>query len=93
LLAFITAILPRFLLLVAWTNDQDHWGNLFGSPIWLVGGFLVLPWTTLIYGFVEPNGLTLLNVIFLVCGLLLDLSTWGVGALATRKQASIYRST
>jgi hypothetical protein len=93
LLAFITAILPRFLLLVAWTNDQDHWGNLFGSPIWLVGGFLVLPWTTLIYGFVEPNGLTLLNIIFLVCGLLLDLSTWGVGALATRKQASIYRST
>jgi hypothetical protein len=58
-----------------------------------VGGFIFLPWTTLIYGFVQPNGLTVLNLIFLVCGLLLDLSTWGLGALATRKQVSVYRAT
>jgi hypothetical protein len=93
LLAFITAILPRFLLLVGWSNDQAYWGSLFGSSIWLVGGFIFLPWTTLIYGFVQPNGLTVLNLIFLVCGLLLDLSTWGLGALATRKQVSVYRAT
>ena len=91
MLAIITVILPRFLLLVGWSNDQAHWESLFGSPLWLLGGFLVLPWTTLVYGFIEANGLTLLNLIFLVCGLLLDLSTWGLGALATRKRVSVYR--
>lgn len=70
--ALINAILPRFLLLVGWTNDQAYWGSLFGSSFWLAGGILVLPWTTLVYGFAKPNGLTLLDLIFLVCGLLLD---------------------
>lgn len=93
MLAFITAILPRFLLLVGWANDSAYWEALFGSPIWLVGGFFVLPWTTFVYGLAEPNGLTILNLIFLGFALLLDLSTWGIGALAARKQASIYRGS
>lgn len=54
--------------------------------------FLVLPWTTLVYGFVQPNGLSILNWIFLGCAFMLDLATWGIGALASRKQVSAYRS-
>jgi hypothetical protein len=46
-----------------------------------------------VYRFIEANGLTLLNLTVLACGLLLDLSTGGLGALATRNQASIYRAT
>jgi hypothetical protein len=92
MMAIFGAILPRFLLLVGWTNDATYWESLFGSQLWLLGGFLVLPWTTLIYGFAQPNGMSLLNIIFLGCAFLLDLATWGIGALATRKQASIYRA-
>ena len=91
--AVFGAILPRFVLLVGWSNDQAYWGSLFGSPLWLVGGFLVFPWTTLIYGFVQPNGLSLFNLIFLGCALMIDLGTWGLGFFATRKQASVYRGT
>jgi hypothetical protein len=92
MMAIFGAILPRFTLLVAWSNDSAYWESLFGSQLWLLGGFLVLPWTTLIYGFVQPNGLSLLDWIFLGCAFMLDLATWGVGALASRKQASTYRS-
>ena len=84
------AILPRFVLLVAWTNDQSFWANLFGSPVWFVAGFLFLPWTTLIYGLVQANGMSLLNWIFVAFAVLADLGTWGVGLLAGRKQASSY---
>ena len=94
MMAILGAILPRFILLVGWSNDSAYWENLFGSPIWLVGGFLVLPWTTLVYGLAAPNGLSLLNLIFLGCALLIDLATWGVGLLASRKRAdSIYNET
>ena len=92
MMAIFGAILPRFTLLVAWSNDSAYWESLFGSQLWLLGGFLVLPWTTLIYGFVQPNGLSLLNWIFLGCAFMLDLATWGIGALASRKQVSTYRS-
>jgi hypothetical protein len=93
MMAIFGAILPRFILLVGWSNDPTYWESLFGSSLWLLGGFLFLPWTTVIWGLAEPNGLSLLNLIFLGCAFLLDLATWGIGALASRKQVSIYRAT
>jgi hypothetical protein len=94
MMAIFGAILPRFILLVAWQNDQNYWSNLFSSPIWFLGGFLFIPWTTLVYGIVQLNGLSFLDWIFLGCTLLLDLGTWGVGAFAGRKQVdSYYRGT
>jgi hypothetical protein len=87
------AILPRFALLVGWANDQTAWTSLFGSPVWFLFGFLFFPWTTLIYGFVLPNGMSLLNWIFVGAALLIDLGTWGVGAFATRQEYSNYRGT
>ena len=93
-MAIFGALLPRFILIVGWQNDQTYWSNLFGSPVWFLGGFLFIPWTTLVYGIVQLNGLSLLDWIFLGCTLLLDLGTWGVGFFAGRKQAeSYYRGT
>ena len=48
MMAIFGAILPRFVLLVGWVNDPTAWTNLFGSPVWFLGGFLFFPWTTLI---------------------------------------------
>src|SRR6186997_1133218 len=75
MMAIFGAILPRFVLLVGWSNDPAGWGAIFG-PVWLLGGFLFLPWTTLIYAFVQPNGLSPLNVIFLLAAFAIDLGTW-----------------
>ena len=93
MMAIFGAILPRFVLLVAWSNDQAYWASVLGSPVWLLGGFLFFPWATLIYGLVQTNGLSLLNIIFLVAALLIDLGTWGVGFFASRQQVSAYRGT
>ena len=93
LMAIFGAILPRFVLLVGWANDQAGWQNAVGGPDLLLGGFLFFPWTTLIYGFVAPNGLSFLNIIFLIGAFLIDLGTWGVGYFASREQVSNYRGT
>lgn len=93
--AIFGAILPRLAILVGWVNDQAAWNAIFnGNSILLLGGFLFFPWTTLIYAFVAPNGLSLLNIIFLIFAFLGDLGTWGVGFLAARKEpTSYYRGT
>jgi hypothetical protein len=93
MMAIFGALLPRFALLVGWSNDPASWQAIFGSPVLFLGGFLFFPWTTLTYGFVQPNGLSLLNIIFLIAALLIDLGTWGVGFFASRQQVSNYRGT
>jgi len=93
MMAIFGALLPRFVLLVGWSNDQAYWGSLFGGPVWLLGGFLFFPWTTLVYELTSSNGLSLLKIIFLGAALMIDLGTWGIGFLASRKQVSSYRGT
>jgi hypothetical protein len=86
-------IAPRLFLLVGWSNDQAYWNGLLGSAVWLGLGWLFLPWTTLMYGLVQPNGLSFLNWIFIIAAVALDLGTWGVGVLGGRKEVSNYRGT
>jgi len=93
MMAIFGAIIPRFVLLVGWSNDGAYWGSLFGSGVWFLGGFLFFPWTTLVYGLTQQNGLSLLNWIFLGCALLIDLGTWGIGFFASKQQVSNYRGT
>ena len=93
MMAIFGAILPRFAILVGWVNDQAAWNSVFSSNVILIGGFLFFPWTTLIYAFVAPNGLTILNIIFLIFAFLIDLGTWGVGFFATREEVSNFRGT
>ena len=93
MMAIFGALVPRFALLVGWSNDGAYWGSLLGSPVWFLGGFLFFPWTTLIYGLVYQNGLSLLNIIFLIAAFAIDLGTWGVGFFASRQQVSSYRGT
>ena len=85
-------VLPRFALLVAWYNDSGYWNALLGSQALLGLGWLVLPWTTLIYGFCASNGMTFINWIFVLLAVLLDLGTYGIGFFGGRKDVSNYRS-
>lgn len=87
-MAVIGVLMPRFILLVGWSNDQAYWASILGSPVWFLGGFLFFPWTTLVYGLGQANGLSLLNIAFLVMAFVLDLGTWGIGAFAGRRRAT-----
>ncbi len=91
--AIFGALIPRFVLLVGWYNDQTYWGNLFGSGVWFLGGFIFFPWTTLLYGLMQANGMSLVNWIFLLFGVAIDLGTWGVGFFAGRKEYSSYKAS
>ena len=84
-------ILPRFALLVAWYNDPDGWSALIGSTFLLAAGWVFLPWTTLIYGITQRNGIGLIDLIFIVFAVAADLGTWGFGFLGGRKAYSSYR--
>ncbi len=90
-MAVFGALLPRFVLLASWSNASTYWNSLFGSQVWLAFGFLFFPWTTLLYGIAAPNGLTIVNWIFIGCALAVDLGTWGIGGFASRKQTSNFR--
>ena len=91
IMTLIGAVIPRLLLLVAWSNDPAFWERTLGSLPLLAAGWLLLPTTTLAYGLLAPNGLTLLNWVWLGLALLIDLATWGIGALAARKETSNFR--
>jgi hypothetical protein len=85
-------ILPRLALLAAWSNDSAYWNSLLGSQLLLGLGWLVLPWTTLIYGFAASNGMTFLNWIFVLLAVAADLGTYGLGFFGGRKEYSNYRN-
>ena len=89
--AIFGALIPRFIIFVGWINDQAAWQAIYGSPLFFLLGWLFLPWTTLIYALAEPNGLSPLNLVFLVLAVLLDLGTWGAGFFATRERTSNFR--
>ena len=91
--ALFSIILPRFALLVGWYNNPNAWNALYGSQLLFGLGWLAIPWTTLIYGFVAPNGMSLLNWIFVLLAFLLDIGTYGLGFFGGRKQYSSYRGT
>jgi len=86
-------VLPRFALLVGWYNNPTAWNALYGSQLLFGLGWLAIPWTTLIYGFVAPNGMSLVNWIFVLLAFLLDIGTYGLGFFGGRKQYSSYRGT
>jgi len=91
IMTFIGAIIPRLLILVAWSNDPKYWETALNSTLVLGLGWLLLPCTTLVYGIASANGMTALNWIFLAMAFLIDLGTWGIGALAARKETSNFR--
>ena len=92
-MAIFGAIVPRFMLFVGWFNDPAFWNAVFGSPVLFLLGFIFLPWATLVYGLASPNGMSVINWIFLLFGVLIDLGTWGIGFFAARQKTSSYRGT
>ena len=42
-------------------------------------GFILLPWTTLVYVWVAPGGIDTLGLIFLVLAVIVDIGAYGGG--------------
>ena len=55
--AILFAFGPRAAILVWWLIEPFRWGAAFETFLWPFLGFLVLPWTTLMYVAVFPGGI------------------------------------
>lgn len=85
LFASVLAGAPRLAFLLWWLFQPTRINMTFDNT-WLVPllGWLCLPWTTLMYVFVYPGGLSFVNWVFLVLALLIDLGSYGGGAYGRR---------
>ena len=79
------AFAPRVALVLMWLLN-DRISAAFGGILLPLVGFFFMPWTTLIYTLVAPNGLDIFEIILMVIAVGTDLGTWGGGAKQRRSQ-------
>ena len=81
---------PRVASVVWWIFDFDRWQTAFEifpiSIIWPILGIIFVPWTTLIYVLVAPEGISGLDVVLLMIALVVDAVSLGGGGYGNRKR-------
>ncbi len=77
---------PRAGILVWWLVDTARWERAFSTFWWALAGFIFLPWLTLGWVAVAPNGVTGFDWIILGLALLLDIFSWSGGGVTGRRQ-------
>ena len=92
LFVIISLITPRVVLFCMWVFT-DYLALAYGSWFWPTLGFFFLPWTTLAYVLMwDPNGISLLGLILVALGFVVDVGSYAGGAYTNRdRMASIYR--
>jgi hypothetical protein len=83
-IAVLFALGPRAAILVWWLFDQLRWAAAFDTFIWPFLGFLLAPWTTLMYVAVFPAGITGFDYLFLGLGIVFDVFSWFGGGYTNR---------
>jgi hypothetical protein len=83
---------PRAAVIIWWLADQLRWALTFDSPIVPILGFLFLPWTTLMYVLVFPEGLAAIDYFGLVLAVLADIGSLFGGGWRQRNQLPGYGS-
>ena len=70
---------PRVAIIAWWLLDPARWALAFSSALLPILGFILLPWTTLVYVWVAPGGIDTLGLIFLVLAVIVDVGAYGGG--------------
>jgi hypothetical protein len=88
LLLLVAATSPRFALFVTWVFT-DRLSVAFGTWLWPMIGFFLLPWTTLVwtYAYAPRDGVTGVGWVLVVIALFADLGVLG-SAREQRRQHS-----
>jgi len=79
------AFAPRAALVLMWLFN-DRISAAFGGILLPIVGFFLMPWTTLVYTLVSPDGLAPLEIVFLIIAVGADLGIWGGGAKTRKPQ-------
>lgn len=70
---------PRAAIIGWWLLDQVRWALIFDNPILPILGFLFLPWTTLMYVLVAPQGVEGIDVLGMILAVIADVGSWSSG--------------
>ncbi len=77
---------PRVAILVWWLIDSARWEAAFDN-FWLAFiGFLLAPWTTLMYVIVFRGGVTGFDWVWMALALIIDISSYTGGAYGNRER-------
>ena len=81
-IAALFALGPRAAILFWWLIEPVRWGATFDTFVWPFLGFLVLPWTTLMYVLVDvaPGPIHVAGWLVIGLGVVLDLNSWAHAA-------------
>jgi hypothetical protein len=78
------------VVIIWWLADQLRWSATFDNVIVPILGFVFLPWTTVMYVLVAPQGLTGLDVFGLVLAVVADVGSLFGGGWRNRNQIPGY---
>lgn len=83
---------PRLTIVLWWLLAMDRWKSAFDTFWWPFLGFVFLPWTTLVYVLVAPNGRVVgfFDWFFLALALAGDVGSYTGGAWGNRERISGY---
>ena len=83
-IASLFALGPRAAILIWWLVEPVRWNATFDSFLWVLAGFIALPWTTLMYVLVFPGGINGFDIAWLGIAIAMDLFTWFGGGYTNR---------
>lgn len=81
---------PRFAIIIWGLVQPARWQLAFDTFVWPLLGFLLLPWTTLMYVAVSPLGVVGFDWFWIVIGVVADLFSWFGGAYTNRDRIRSY---
>ena len=84
LVIFALIFSPRLVMVIWWLLDMARWSSTFDSILLPILGFVLAPWTTLMYVLVAPGGVAGIDWLLLGGALLVDLGSLGGGAARRR---------
>lgn len=93
LIALAVLLLPRTIMVVLWLFS-DYLSTAFGTWLWPLIGFFLLPTTTLAYAVAENryDGIAGVGLVLVILGALLDLGALGGGGRGVGRRWSGVRT-
>jgi len=86
LLTTMILLVPRALGATWWILNPELWRGAFSSRLWPVVGLMFLPWVTMAYVWVSPDGIKGLEWLLIGLGAVVDIASYGGGGYANRER-------
>jgi hypothetical protein len=86
IVAALFALGPRAAIFAWWLIEPLRWQAAFDTVIWPIVGFVILPWTTLMWLVVAPGGIDGLDWLWITIAVAMDVFGWFGGAYTNRSR-------